>query len=387
MTLYSYSDETEFKYSNADLNSILGAGVLISRKPITDIVIKEALTNLNNDVDKVSTDFQTLKRGYFHASEDSKNAHSHLCASINKHISGYFRYAYFDKQLARSLDKNRTNENINRLILKLASLDFFHGKINKVYYTTENRYRFGETDSKRWLSDFFYTMDRLAYDQPTYKTHYPSFELICSDKNNAGLQVVDFILWALNRSKRKPANIIWKERLNLRLYASFSEDEGAQSGGKYYINDKPEIRKEDNYPFEFDILPESQKEFFESYLTIENTVRQLCKIDLPVSLEHLNEIVYSVREIFEYNKDLTEKSLALIASIYIRYFDTLPIYQDLSDTDAKTWCHILRAKKIAGLILRRDLLNGIRTVDGILEWRKVITNNRMLLMKSFPTTI
>ena len=370
--LYAYSDETEFKYSNTDTNSIIGAGILVSDKPIADIVIKEALRNLNNDVDKTSADLVTLKRSYFHASEDSKNAHSHLCASINKHVSGYFRFSYFDKQLAKSEDKDRTNENINRLILKLAALDFFHDKIDKVHLTTENRYRFGVIDSKNWLSDFFYMMDGLAYSQPTYKTNYPDIKLCCSSKNNPGLQVVDFILWALNRSRRTPANNIWKERLNLKLYASFSEDEGPQSGGKYYINNNPKFEKEDTYPYEFDIFPNTEQEFFESYLIIENTVRQLCKIDLPDSLEHLNRIILSVKDIFEYNKELTMKTLPLIASIYIRCFDTLPIYKDIDKADEKSWRQILSAKKIAGLILRQDLATGIKSVSEILEWRNEV---------------
>jgi hypothetical protein len=104
MTLYFYADETKFELDNHDGQpiNIYGYGVLITKYRVeeTDVII-EALNQLRLDPDIHKEQFReadskTLSRSFFHACEDSKNAHSHLCTSIRKYIQGKFRYDYDD---------------------------------------------------------------------------------------------------------------------------------------------------------------------------------------------------------------------------------------------------------------------------------------------------
>lgn len=108
MAVFAYADETIFTIEpNSNLRA-LGCGILISRTEITPEVIREAIHNLSIDPDfDEKKDTRTLERKYFHASDDSKNAHSHLCNSINKHIKSVFDFTYYD---------NSTENQLNNLI-------------------------------------------------------------------------------------------------------------------------------------------------------------------------------------------------------------------------------------------------------------------------------
>ena len=78
----------------------LSSGLLACDVPITKAVVDAALHNLQADPDRhkprhKEKDDRTLQRGYFHASDDSQNAHGHLCRSIVKHVAGTFFYSDF----------------------------------------------------------------------------------------------------------------------------------------------------------------------------------------------------------------------------------------------------------------------------------------------------
>ena len=78
--MYIYIDETSS-------NGLIGAGALLTIEPIQDSIINEAIAELDKfhkkhkyeDENVKRMDAQTLERGYFHASEDSKNSHSIIC--------------------------------------------------------------------------------------------------------------------------------------------------------------------------------------------------------------------------------------------------------------------------------------------------------------------
>lgn len=80
MEIFAYADETIFDIDSAQGIYAVGYGIFISQHPITSDVVSEAMTNLKNDPEINDTsDISTIAHGYFHASEDSKNAHSHFC--------------------------------------------------------------------------------------------------------------------------------------------------------------------------------------------------------------------------------------------------------------------------------------------------------------------
>jgi hypothetical protein len=97
---------------------------------------------------------------------------------------------------------------------------------------------------------------------------------------------------------------------------------------------------------------------------------------LPKSLEHFSAQFLEVKNLFEFNKNFTENNLIQVASLYIRLFDTLPIYHNLDNSDLRNWSLLLKAKKTAGLILRQDLIQGYRSAMAILDWREEILKSK-----------
>ena len=84
--LFVYFDETTFDDGRA-----FGYGGLLTDQPIEASVIEAALACLRSDLDfDDQYDQRTLDRGWFHASEDSRNAHSHLRTQIGSSIHGQF---------------------------------------------------------------------------------------------------------------------------------------------------------------------------------------------------------------------------------------------------------------------------------------------------------
>ncbi|MBC7408803.1 MAG: hypothetical protein H7339_10480 [Arcicella sp.] len=88
---YVYADEATF---NRGSEEFLGTGIFISETQVNQEVVVHALKLLADDTDfDKKMDDRTINHGYFHASEDSKNAHSHFCRSIVERGNGNFIYS------------------------------------------------------------------------------------------------------------------------------------------------------------------------------------------------------------------------------------------------------------------------------------------------------
>lgn len=95
--MYVYLDETTF----GKQNEFSGYGCLITTTRIDSSIISNAMNCLAIDPDIKKEKFEkhdikTLKRKFFHASEDSQNGHSHLCDAINEHVKGKFHSQFFN---------------------------------------------------------------------------------------------------------------------------------------------------------------------------------------------------------------------------------------------------------------------------------------------------
>ncbi len=104
-------------------------------------------------------------------------------------------------------------------------------------------------------------------------------------------------------------------------------------------------------------------------------------MDLPNHVLHLKPMVSNFCIFFDNDETLTHEKLGLMVSIFIRFFDTLPIYNGLEDSDETKWTMILKAKKMAGLFLHNDLIHGVRSSIAIIRWRKeIMKSNKEILI-------
>lgn len=375
MKIFAYSDETAFN-SNAE-NKFTGSGCLISESPISNLVIEEALMGLRNG--KNEKDIKTINRGFFHASKDSPNAHCCICRSIMKNVTGEFVYNFINKKRDVSLQKHKDNE-IHNLTLLLSNETVTNLKICDISFIVEKRKDFTNDHVKNWVEDFNKGKELQVYEYPSIPYLFPNITLEQRGKKEPGLQLTDFILWAIQRTKKSHPDNKWFRCLNLKLSHLFHSKEGLIQGGTYYLKEKvksPLIKYPNNCLPVND--PTSNEELFNSYLIMEQMLRDVSKNLLPDHVQHLKNMFDKVINGLLNETSFSDRLIREASSIFIRLFDTLPIYKNIPEDNIKIWSDILTARKMASLFLHRNLPHGIDSCDYITQKRKIMQKNNSVL--------
>jgi hypothetical protein len=365
---YVYADEASFLRGTEE---ILGTGIFISKTQIEGKIITQAMQLLISDPDfDKKMDQRTFDHGYFHASEDSKNAHSHLCRCIVENVSGNFVYSY----LSKNGQPGRPDESLYRLTLKLVFSKFMNEPC-EVDLIMEERMGFSQYVVSRFLKEYYQEYARIAGNLPSIINIFPKISISVSGKSQPGLQVVDFILWAMNRSMMIPKLNTWRERLKLKLSESMRSENGQQVSGNYFIN-KPVLEYAEltntriNYPFNLpENIPIVDAHITNYYHYIELFLTHISLGQLPDHCLHLQGGVIKSQEVISGKEAFNEKSLQLICYTFIYLFDTLPVYRDFKEEDEESWLNILFAKRLAGIAVGSGGIHHGRTRDSILRWK------------------
>jgi hypothetical protein len=206
--MFVYLDETEFGEGQFS-----GYACLVTPERIEQVVIDEALENLRNDPDRFHhdqkpMDDRTLERSFFHAADDSKNAHSHLCRAICSHVKGDFRSHVFHTAKHSFSSK----EDLYDLASKLAVVGLFSHCVELTFvFEQRGNLNVGALLSK-WWPDLWFDLARNTNVSPFVVKYYPKVTFEIAGKSEPGLQVVDFMLWAAQKA-RMDSRSKWFERL------------------------------------------------------------------------------------------------------------------------------------------------------------------------------
>jgi hypothetical protein len=96
----------------------------------------------------------------------------------------------------------------------------------------------------------------------------------------------------------------------------------------------------------------------------------LDKSDFEEKNEHLfsdfNEISTKLKAIYYH---LNSNDLTNVGSVFLRLFDTLPVYSHIQDNDKEAWTILLNAKYLASMLVRNDQIHFNRTKNEIHRWR------------------
>ena len=366
MKVFAYADETEFTLAETS-SSVIGSGIIITEKEVSQSVINEAMKALGDDWEKDKSDLETLKNGYFHASSDSKNAHSHLCKAINNNLEGFFKYSYHTQSLT---EKRFSKEALNKRTLELVAIPLIDYHFEEITFIIEGRNQFQQSQCELWIENLYRILEITLYTQTSFITYFPKIEVIIADKRNPGLQIIDFILWAQNRTQKNDNR--WIDRINTVARTSHQTDEEPSFGGSCYINrwvNFPLDRL--NYPFQ-KVQEADNNDVIRCYLLMEQTVLILNKnLDkLPPSIKHHKFTISNTAEkLLRAGKSLTEEVIEYAASTYLRIFDTLPIYNSVNEGDKATWEILLFSKHVAALLRRKGFGNNTRTIHHISYWK------------------
>ncbi|MCB0540094.1 MAG: DUF3800 domain-containing protein [Bacteroidetes bacterium] len=391
MELFIYSDETVFDFCDQRGKfEAVGSGTLVTTKPISKHLISSALVELGKDpdIEDVKTkkqDYRTLKDKFFHASVDSKNAHSHLCRSIVKNVQGNFSYCVYNKINNLILTENSRLEKIIKFTTSFSAIQIFNEgqKVEKVNWFIEGRSELTQSAMSKWIEKWFRMYEDLfSFHLTAIPQYYPKLELFIEDKNNPGLQVLDFILWATNRKYGCIKNSTWFDRLKLTLENEDFENSNLIHFGNFYLSKKVKFNNTKPYPVDARFLGgiTSFAAIFHLYRFIELKLKKIAFEGLPSHCSHFNENLQKItNRTNDMRIDLTEEDLLKQASLFIRLFDTLPIYKGfpVNEYIDWNWANLLFAKKLAGFIIKDiDMAKPLEDIKKIiLDWRKLVKQN------------
>lgn len=339
-----YLDETEFGNG-----MFKGYASLIAESRISQNVIDEALTNLRADPDRLlpahkAMDDRTLERGYFHAADDSKNAHSHLCASINKHINANFRSHIIHRG---THDFSRAEE-VYDLASKLSVVGLFSKSPNLTFVFERRDGLSVQQLLEKWWPDLWTDLRQTAYAAPFIVKYYPSVAFEIADKLEPGIQVVDFILWASQRAQLGDEK--WYSRVISWAKSTTTSD--ADEWSAYSVTKlKPESLSSERYgPHHYQ--PNNPEFTHDDFLfkVIVNVQKMInlavCEFDRKYTEHFITELQFVVEHRLE---ERDASFIKIMADCFIKLFDNVcVISHETPDADKPFW---LMARKCMGLAL------------------------------------
>ena len=368
---YIYLDESVSQDGN-----YVGYGALIlSNEILAKQIIEESLAKLINDPDREQEqcremDNRTIERKYFHACEDSKNSHSHFCESINTLMKGEFTCQIFDKRNLK--DSESSTEYLFDLTSGLSSLEVFQTR-EPIAIVFEERSGLSKEKLEKWLQSYTNRVLATVYDHPYIPTLFPEIKIEISSKNNNGLECCDFLLWGVMRMLQ--GKMDWYNRLKPRVKAESKPDSKewnsvSMTFGKLEDKNNSINYKLDDYPINPDLLINNDY-LVKFYVHAEKLITYLIQTGVP---EHLKYMEDEIRNLADTTMDLNYLNrIYKVAKTYIKLFDTLPVIPpDCKHTDKK---FLLLSKKYVALVLRDDLINGVRTRAFLEKERKNILKN------------
>jgi|GEM_PF-3222092 hypothetical protein len=352
---YVYLDESTFGESS----EYSGYACFITKERITTDVIEEALINLEQDSNRHEERFKkqdkrTLARRYFHASDDSKNAHHHLCDSINKNVKGEFHSHFFNIQ--KNAFKNCSEA--YDLASRLSILNVF-SKTSEVVFIFEKRNGISASYLRSWWDSLWRDIFMAAFTHPHIKTYYPDFKFEIKSKSEPGLQVVDFLFWASSRqvsSKRCP----WLKRIKAWSRNEFKSENETFGGHSLKLGILGFTENEKSY---YDI---SDYRHNDQYLnSVEYLIYYIVSTQKVINAVAKNGNVDGVNhfwdeiEFLEANKTVisNESHIEKMAICFLKLFDNISLINSHTSPDDKAF--LLHCRKCLAYALHTHNISAM----------------------------
>ena len=362
-----YMDETEI------MNGYLGCGAFISKKTCNpDLIVADALAKLSNYPEKNEKDKQTISRGFFHANEDSPNAHCAFCQEINsmkdaQFVAEFLRPHIVGGEVAKS-ERRKERKNLYSMAAFYSALE-----INSIREPITVIFERGSEASSKQLENIFIAgynkMIPDCYERPYIPLTFPKIEYdFKGNKENPGLQICDFLLWTAGRKIRGESD--WYNQINAPIKGDCPiEQEIMQIIYSWTLPTLHYYNKTDyDENFERGVDQELKiKLFLESQALIEEHGNSKNRT-FPAHALHLKPDVESYCR----SKNIIDIQTRImkVAELYLKLFDTIPLINELTSKDQKP--SMLFIKRFMALLLKED-------IQGI--GMKIWLNNELAIRK------
>lgn len=376
--MYVYLDETTF--GNGDKYS--GYASFIVKEKVPKQTIVEALINLKKDPDRHKKKFRdqderTLERKFFHAADDSQNAHSHFCDSINKNIKGEFHSQFFHKRKSAFKSPKEAYD----LASKLSILSVF-SESPEVTFIFEERNDLTESYLKDWWENLWEDIFKDEFSHPYIRTYYPMLKLEIVNKSEPGLQVVDFILWSSTRQTLQ-LKCPWMKRIKYSYKTETKPDDLAWGGHSLVLGDM-EMENKANYDisdYKYNDEKLNSKEYLLHYIVSVQKVINTVSKDVDINnVRHFWEEV----EYLEANKIAISNTTHIekMAICFLKLFDNISLINSNTPTDEKAfWIH---CRKCFSYALNTNMVSGRRHSILLSNIRNNIIEREPEMLEQYP---
>lgn len=343
--LFIYIDE--FGTPNIRAKENFGVGALIVDREITQIEIDNAWKNYIADPEKEEIDKKAISRSFFHASEDSKHAHSHLCSEIHK----FKGCAEFNVDVVQkdklSFEDEKFLKNPKRFHENLASTSLLHCLVRRwssiTIFIAAREKSFSKYQIHNWEKNFQNMILASSIRKTIPPIHLPEFKTYVVNGSNPGIQFCDFILWSANRKQDLP----WIKR------AGFSFTSKIQHKGflreKYHFKNNFKLSKLIRLPNRemIENRTRDNQEIFRSMINIEMVLKSVVENNLLPKLSLVKEN-YKLIEKRLTVSEMSNEQIHAMAKIYLLICDQVPLYDP---KDSKTIENAYLNKEICSMAL------------------------------------
>lgn len=352
--MYIYFDETTIG-SNDEIS---GYGCIVVEAEIRQDIIEEALSNLEQDEDRHKSKFKkpdsrTLDRGLFHASEDTQNAHSHLCHAINNNIIGDFRAQLYNKELCKDIKETLDAYSVAAGDIFLPALS----QPKKLHLVFEERPGLTVSLLEEWWHDLWIELCLSTHNLPFIPLYYPDISFEIRPKNDPGLQVVDFILWAAGR-KSLGKRCAWFDR----ILKSITFETGPVDGSWKSISiplgiSKKVTNNESPYSVEdYERVEDGSRDRLRLYIVdVQQLINRVYSSGLNKSVSHFWDEIEAVAH-GRLKKGSCE-DIQRIANCFLKLFDNVGVIDvDMTREDKAFW---LSCRKCMAYTLFKHQVQGM----------------------------
>lgn len=330
-------------------------GMLSVQTPILREPIARALDGLRADAEAQTNhnDGKCLDRGYFHASLDSKNAHSHICMEVAKLRPAEFRFLSFDKADAQSSESFlSTSTGFHKHMVELVAAKTAGNRIRRINLCVAERQTFPDGVADFWRDEFLRKMTISAAELPQVPCCFPELRVQIVGGDDPGIQMADFLLWAaLRRHGPAPSSRCkWCERVKLVFDTAWSEVDGPLRGVELHLNETIPAFNETAFPdthIKAPDEPASRTALAESFAWAEAKIQCLVRHGLPDHVSHMAGEVTRVAELLR-SPAISLETVQQMASLALRLIDTVPFYEPTNKEEVH---FAIDAKKMLGIIL------------------------------------
>jgi hypothetical protein len=318
-------------------------GALYTDKPITDDVIDSALSCLDADYED---DFKRRNRLFvdriFHAREDPSPVRFAFCEAIAASgISGMFRVytsalpqIYPDVFLGLHLNNDNKHYDLGNDRLITDMVQTWRAPLCLCF---EARQGMSAQAIVAQIFDHYEHIERSFSQNWFIPTCYPNIEVEVCDKRKPGLQVVDYLLWALFHAGKHDYNSMLGLRQCDKTTITRNDSLNALDNATLVLGKGGVLRRGflAAYPLPYDIDKIVQGSKNGNIESVRLVICRLADAWLPDHGEHLSELLQLAAAVCQGDGPHDDAQAELLFVTFLQLFDTLPIY-DVKDPEQMT---------------------------------------------------